>query len=237
MVGAIAPIVVSEVLDSYDCPLTEAINADANLTQEQREALLDSWSDVKAFLNNSTVTVYTKWGESDEAGLAASPRTDKTERTDDQKALLTYIGHLPHDNFLVFEGGDVFGNVVIHGVGVAGCAGFVREALADNADAIQHVANAVRPSIVSFVSRKNGPRDAAMQLWTQASGLRIKMPSSTNTARELVTCKTSVAAAAATPAAAASAASVAASSPSDALPSATPAPAASAVASSKSASQ
>ncbi|MDP9896399.1 hypothetical protein J2W32_005358 [Variovorax boronicumulans] len=201
MFSALAPVVVDEILDSYGCVLTEAIDLDQKLTDAHKQDLKSAWSEVRATVQNSTVTYFSLWAESNAAGIKASPLSDKKNLAEDEQALAKYIAKLPKDNFTIYTGFSLNAQAVINGITTDACGVFVRSALVDNESNIQHLANALRPVLVTYVSDvKNGSRDAKMKLWTQASTMQMPTQSSKNTVLALQACEKSKGSADAAPA-------------------------------------
>lgn len=209
MFAATAPIVLGEVLETYDCLVRKAIDKDKDkLSDEKRTALLDAWSEVNAQVSASAVKFSDAWNKSLADGSAASPLNDKQDITPDEKALRPYIAKLPRDNFLVAGRGGLYLEAIFNGLPVNACGSFVRSALVDNEPGIQHFAAALRPTLVAYVSSvKYGSRDAKMKLWTQARNIQLMPLASAATANALASCKAAPETKPVVPEAAASAAS------------------------------
>jgi hypothetical protein len=179
MYAAIAPSVVDEILESYDCAIKKSLAEDPRFSEDSRQLLRNAWSDVRAAFVESVTNYFSAWQESFAAGRAASPRNDKKDLTANEQALKPYIAKLPVDNFLKYGGFSLYGEATVYGVAVQGCGAFTRAALVDNESNVQHLANAIRPALVAYVdSVQNGSRDAKMKLWAQAATMQAAVASS-----------------------------------------------------------
>lgn len=190
MYAAMAPSVVREVLDGYGCLVKERIAADTT-TGVDKQALLDAWESAVGDIQSTAGMFFVSYADSVAAGNALNPYPQKQPLEPEMKGLAKYVQTLPKENFLLEDSVKAYLEATIAGVGVNACGKLVRASLAQNAPAIQHVAAAMLPVLNKYFSPTSqyGPRNAKIDLWTEAQATRmISMPAGTEATKAVQEC-------------------------------------------------
>jgi hypothetical protein len=190
MYAAMAPSVVREVLDGYGCLVKEGIAADYTPGVD-KQALADAWENAVADLQSTAGMFFVSYADSVAAGNALNPYPQKQSLETEMKGLAKYVQALPKENFLLEDSLKAYLEATIAGAGVNACGKLVRAALAQNAPAIQHLAAAVLPALNKYFSPTSqyGPRNAKIDLWTEAQAARmVSMPAGTEATKAVQEC-------------------------------------------------